>query len=238
MTLHHELKLVSIFVLLVLIPVLTAPMIISPGKAASNPPLIPASSKVYGLTYADWTTMWWQWLLSKPLNTNPAGDTTGVRCSLGQSGPVWFLAGTLGGAAERSCTIPAGKAILFPILNAECSYTEYPNLRTQSDLASCAKSIADTITNQHLRIDGVDVQGLQNYRVKSPLFTINFPEGNIYGVKAGPTQGYGDGYYVFLPPLTPGKHDIEFTGAIVGFSTTEIPTFTFSLDTIYHLTVL
>jgi hypothetical protein len=35
---------------------------------------------------------------------------------------VWYLASTAGGAVTRSCTIPAGKTILFPIVNTENDY--------------------------------------------------------------------------------------------------------------------
>ena len=45
------------------------------------------------------------------------GDTTGEFASLGQSGPVWFLAGTFGSTVTRTVTIPAGKTLFFPILN-------------------------------------------------------------------------------------------------------------------------
>jgi hypothetical protein len=41
-----------------------------------------------------------------------------VDCSIGQSGPVWFLAGTTGGApVVRGCTVPKGKELFFSLLN-------------------------------------------------------------------------------------------------------------------------
>ena len=63
------------------------------------------------------------------LNTykdNPAADNTGKNCGQKQSGPVWFLASTTGGsAATFMYLLPAGKALLFPIINSECNYAEY-----------------------------------------------------------------------------------------------------------------
>ena len=70
---------------------------------------------------------------SIPQDKNPTADVTGENCDEGQSGPVWFLAGTFGGLNERNCEIPAGKSILFPVINGECSYAEYPDLRTKQN---------------------------------------------------------------------------------------------------------
>src|SRR5579884_1628590 len=83
-----------------------------------NPGVFPPGSHPYGRTYEQWSNAWWQWALSIPTNVNPLLDTTGANCQQGQSGKVWFLAGTLGGSpVVRKCTIPAGKAIFFPVLN-------------------------------------------------------------------------------------------------------------------------
>ena len=81
-------------------------------------------SQPFGLSYADWTAKWWQWAYSVPRDVNPAYDDTGKYCAQGQSGPVWFLTGTYQHPANRYCTVPAGKAILFTILNSECSFAD------------------------------------------------------------------------------------------------------------------
>jgi hypothetical protein len=51
-------------------------------------------SRPYGLTYGEWTAKWWQWAYSIPSDVHPAYDDNGKYCAEGQSGPVWFLAGT------------------------------------------------------------------------------------------------------------------------------------------------
>lgn len=47
----------------------------------------------------------YQWALSIPSSTNPAVDTTGEYCMVGQHGAVWFLgvAGGLSGTFTVSC---------------------------------------------------------------------------------------------------------------------------------------
>lgn len=150
--------------------------------------------------------------LSEPPASNPAIDQTGKNCGQNQNGPVWFLAGTTGGSVTRSCTIPAEKSILFPIINSECSYSEDPTLKTASDLAQCAKVQNNPSTNLQATLDGVPIQQLDKYRVTSPLFNLTFPSNNIFGSPVGTTQAVADGWYVFLHPLTPGKHELHFSG--------------------------
>jgi hypothetical protein len=104
-----------------------------------------ADSKPYGLTYGDWTAKWWQWAYSVPKEVNPAYDDSGKYCSEGQSGPVWFLT-SYKHPVDRHCTIPAGKAILFTILNSECSYAEFPKLKTEKQLRQCSKQMQDSVT--------------------------------------------------------------------------------------------
>jgi hypothetical protein len=206
------------------------------SSMSSTPTPFPADTIQYNVTYSDWTARWWQWLTSIPLDRNPAADETGENCDEGQSGPVWFLAGTFGGPNERVCTIPAGKALLFSVLNAECSVAEYPSLRSESDLRTCAVSENDEATGLMATIDGSLIDQSQLYRIQSPLFEINFPRDNIFGVPEGPSQAVSDGFWVFLPPLAPGEHEIHFKGAIP--DPTILGTNLFAQEAIYHITVL
>ena len=82
-----------------------------------NPRVLPVHSSPFGSTYGEWSARWWQWVLSVPAATNPLNDTTGAQCAQGQTGKVWFLAGTFVGPVTRTCTVPQGKALFFPILN-------------------------------------------------------------------------------------------------------------------------
>jgi hypothetical protein len=64
-------------------------------------------------------------------------------------------------------------------------------------------------------IDGVKLENLENYRIQSPLFDVTFPENNIFSVKPGSTKAVSDGYWVFLEPLTVGKHELEFSASVI-----------------------
>src|SRR5215217_9093088 len=145
----------------------------------------PPDSKPYERTYADWTAEWWKWFISIPTGDNPINDPSGERCALGQKGPVWFLVGSGGGKAERECTIPAGRAILIPAINVDCSYAEDQSLRTEDDLRACATSDQDLVTETAATLNG---SVLQVHRVQSPVFNLTFPVGDVFVTSGGPSQ--------------------------------------------------
>ena len=174
--------------------------------------LFSIDSNPFGMSFKDWTVRWWQWALSIPQSENPLSDESGKHCNQNQNySNVWFLAGNPGGKSERQCTIPAGKAILIPIINIECSKAEEPTM-DQSQLIKCTTEWIDTVRDLTLKVDGTQLPILQEYRINSSgLFDVSFPLNNIYSVSAGDTSRTSDGYWAFLKPLSPGTHKIEFT---------------------------
>jgi hypothetical protein len=173
--------------------------------------LFPPSAVVHGKTYGEWSAAWWQWALLPPASRNPVVDATGEFADVGQSGPVWFLAGTFGGTAERTCTIPAGKCLFFPIIDSICWLTE------PSDTEAMARRVnADNInhvTDLELSIDAEEIEGLRSFRFTSPEFQLRFdPLDPVWPAPPGPYRAFSEGYFVMLEPLTPGTHTIEFRG--------------------------
>ena len=102
-------------------------------------------SNPYGLSYEDWAIKWWQWIYSMPVEINPMIDNTGERCGEGQGSlPVFFLSSAGGSVVERTCTIPAGKAILVPVNRVACSFAERSGT-TEEELHKCAEEINQVI---------------------------------------------------------------------------------------------
>jgi hypothetical protein len=201
-----------------------------------NPGVFAIDSKPYGIPYAEYAGMWHRWLISAPQPVNPATDPTGKNCAQNQAGPVWFLAGTTGGSAVRTCAIPAGKAILFPVMGSECDYASYPSAKSEPQLVLCAQADDNRAINLQASIDGVNLKQLDKYRATSPHpMNVTFPANNLFGSPPGQTQLIGDGYWVFLQPLSPGKHELHFSGLTPGNPTTG--TTNFAIDATYHLTV-
>ena len=182
-----------------------------------------------GKTYGQWSAAWWQWAanISRP---SPVDDPTGKYCAVHQRGPVWFLAGTPGASSPR-CTVPADKAILFPVINGECSSVE-GNGTTDAELRACAQGQMDLVTTLGASVDGVPIDLGPNgsrFRFQSPLFQITWAPNNGFNVPAGTGASVADGFWVLLKPLAAGRHEIDFHGAI--------PAFNFQLDVHYLVTV-
>ena len=197
-----------------------------------NPGVFSIDAKPYGITYAEWTARWWQWIFSIPEINHPSLDLTGEKCAIGQEGPVWFLTQTFGGPAERTCTIPAGKAVLIPIITGECDYLNTPDVTSESGLLGCAIEGNEGAVME-FTIDGRRLQNLENYRVHSQIFDLTITPNNPFRSTPGTTKAIVDGFYVFLEPLSPGKHDIHFTGTIVDVT----GPYSYATDVTYHLTV-
>ena len=174
--------------------------------------LFALNSRPFGRTYAEWTAKWWQWVLSIAKTENPLVDYTGENCANNQSGPVWFLAGTLKSSAERSCIIPGDKAILFPVINVEASVAEGDGT-TDEELAARTEFEMDQITDIRAMISGTNVSGLKQYRIQSPPFNVTLPADNVLGLPAQTTKMMSEGYWLFLKPPEPGKYDLYSFGS-------------------------
>jgi hypothetical protein len=191
--------------------------------------------------YKDLTAFWWQWALSIPANVpnssptinpddfnplfapdDPQGKTTG-NCELGQHGEVWFLAESVfpptGGT--RSCTLPAGREVLFPVFNAECSEAEPPPFHgtTFEELSTCAKGFIDAVTVLEATIDGKPITDLRKFRFQSPLFMFVLPKDNPLNaldgfpeppIPSGPSPSVSDGFWLLFKPLSVGQHVITY----------------------------
>jgi hypothetical protein len=70
----------------------------------------------------------------------------------------------------------------------------------------------DIVTKQ-ANIDGEDLLISEKFRVQSPPFNFSYPPNNIFGAQEGPTRGVGDGYWIFMRPVQPGKHTISTYGS-------------------------
>jgi hypothetical protein len=259
-------------------------LVTAPTAQAANAQIIPPTGHPYGLTYAQWSVAWWQWAFSIPVHnppnrngtadtiSHPLVDTTGAKCGVGQEeqrgqsggqhGQVWFLGGQIvqngsGGLPkiERTCTIPSGKALFFPLANAECSVEEGPDNgcpgTTPESLFNDITPFIDTADKMSIEVK--DSSGKtellrliapgSKFRVKSPppYFSYRLPVDDVLSFSETPPKPPGffppgtyspavaDGYFVMLAPLSRGKHDLHFKGTIEQFQ--------FTLDVTYHLTV-
>jgi hypothetical protein len=200
-----------------------------------------ATPKVYGETMGNWGQMWWQWALSLPFADNPILDDGDVDCSAGQSGKVWFLAGTFGTTANRTCDIEAGKALYVPLFNAikwSAINPGVPDPGTPedcSDEADCRKKASDSIdigTWTCTLDDQPCVWTAQVVRAQSDALPLILAPGTIavtdFGYAAGTRQiSIADQYAVMFNPLSKGTHVLHYTAKAPDFA----------LDVTYNLNV-
>ena len=187
---------------------------------------------------------WWQWALSEPTATNPLVGSYegGPQCDgrpLGDvPGKKWFLAGSFDGSVvERTCTMPVGTQLFFPVGNVvflitEPGETEEIARDYVNDFMDAV--LADPEFSMVVTVDGREVRSKRIVRADSPLFTATLPEDNLFsaccGLPAGEYDAVADGLWATLPPLPPGEHTIHFE--------ISAPSLGFSQDNTYHLTVV
>jgi hypothetical protein len=206
-----------------------------------NPRVLPAGSVLRGKTYGDWVAAWWTWALRFPLEQNPITDATGAYGSAGQRGPVWFLAGTFGGTAERSLTVPAGKRIIFPLFNVFNDYScpdanvqPAPGQTLEEFLTEGAQTISALATGLFAEVDGVPIQNLWDYRAHSDMrMFAKHPSWSAVDpcLTEEPQPAVAGGYWLMLAPLPRGQHTLRF-GSTALFGEDE-----FAVHVTYHLTV-
>jgi hypothetical protein len=165
---------------------------------------------------------WWQWALSIPTSQNPQLDSTGEDCMIGQQGSIWFLAGVFGGGeATRTCSVPEGKELFFPIVNSVNINT--PNVCGEGsentpveDLRADSAAFIDEITEVSVELDGRSAGYVR--RVRSRVFEVALPGDNVFDPLCNPdfdvpagifSPAVDDGYYVKLRPLKIGAHTLH-----------------------------
>lgn len=224
------------------------------AKSAGHFSIVQPDHKYAGKTYDQWSASWWQWLYGTPTSTLAAFSTTqsgtpaapaAIDCAAGQTGHVWFLAGTFAPTTQpsapvprsdvyRTCTVPPGKALFFPLLNDEfdnlsCDAVGNPTATTltAADLTALARTAINDILpgSMGASVDGTSISGLYDghtrYRAHSPWFSYTLPADNVgsvvgckfpAGTMPPSPKATADGVYLMLEPLSPGKHVIHFGG--------------------------
>jgi hypothetical protein len=191
--------------------------------ASTDPYSFPVGSSPYGIPFKDWTAKWWTWYQSVPKLNNPnfqnVSGYTPVECSYLQdpANPAIFLPYVgveRGSSTTANCNIPYGKAVLILVDGGEADYSD-PTVQPKTQ---------DTLVNQVTKSNvypnpfGITFDGHQlaltndeALKVQSDLFNFTLPPKNLSGEAAGPDKGIGQGWYLFLKPLSPGVHIVHYT---------------------------
>lgn len=175
-----------------------------PAVAAET--VLPPGARLGDRTPEQLSVLWWQWTMSVPGSSSPVNDPTGANCAAGQSGDVWFLAGGFGSSkVRRSCEVPAGKFLFFPILQ------KGDRSRTCDQARAGARLKMTDALELTAEIDGVPVPNPKRYRVSTnECFDVYGKVSPMLG-KAEPHPSASDGYWLLVAPPAKGRHVIKFT---------------------------
>jgi hypothetical protein len=196
-------------------------LISSPVAGLNSVNIIPPGGKPYGLPYSEHIKNFWKWNLAIPAKDNPINDPTGEKCATGQSNtssPVFYLAFNNGGFSQRTCKVPAGKALFIPVMQVEESGKEFPKAQTAQDLSKAAKTDQDSVNSLYLKIGDKEYnyQDLLKYRTHTDPFIVNFANNGIFGIlQGGPTNDVADGFYILTQPLAKGTYPIHFKSSLI-----------------------
>ncbi|MBU5945302.1 signal protein [Streptomyces griseoincarnatus] len=144
---------------------------------------------------------WWTWASTEPAPTNPVGDEDGSACGRNQPEDVWFLAGTFGTQAERTCTVPEGVPLAFPLVNM---------FGTPADCADFMSTAEGSAVLDGEKV-GADAHQAESIEIRSGA-------GNPVTGTDGSFTAHGCGLWVQLPAPEPGEHSLEIRGRSGGFS--------------------
>jgi hypothetical protein len=158
---------------------------------------------------AEWTSAYWQWILSIPRGENPL--TTGAPSQKGN-----FIALPCTGGGEdcgRSLNVApedSKKDILIPVFT--CAYTtaELSNATPEQLLYEARCDVANPV-NLEAVLDG---NPLDIDYVETSLFEIRVPSGNIMDgdIPSGVYEAVSTGYWAKVERLSGGNHTITFGG--------------------------
>ena len=165
---------------------------------------------------------WWIWAAGLQ-----QGQPT---CGVTGQGPLFFVSEL---ASPADCTGAHGQRVLAAVINFEWSKTEAqdPQLNSlfppaicqdpaQAKLLACANWQAGHVTAKSATLDG---RRLPVVRLTAPAFTETWADNKYFLVPAGPTPAAAAGYYVQLPPLTPGSHTLVVSGTVTNFPGLQSP---------------
>lgn len=201
-------------------------MVMAAASAGASHQVVQPGQDFSGKSYNELASEWTNWLTVEPIATNPAFDPDGRFCNRNQQGNVWFLASTFGGVVDRTCEIPAGKAIFLSLGGVFVSFApEFPAADDPcSQMATDLEKVRCDVNNDvpvapgisfEVTLDGEPIGDLFAFRAQSQPggFTLRVPNPSFLtdlGLAPGDrSTAVADGYFLFLKPLSPGVHTLH-----------------------------
>jgi hypothetical protein len=109
-----------------------------------------------GKTLGQRSADWWTWVYETPFTGHPLVDETGSDCATNQPSDVFYLGGTFGGDASRTCTVPKGVPVLVPLVNYSFDNCGVPEefVVPEEQFGPEIDAFLDSVTGLTLTVDG------------------------------------------------------------------------------------
>jgi hypothetical protein len=216
------------FLIVILSLMIAVPSYLS--ASTNEPTFFRKGSSPYGIPYSEWPRIWWQYWVGIPNDEHPSVSYDPTKCSVHQKGPVWFLPDVVARGnnpvthVDFSCEIPKGKAVYFPLSTASCwlGNPEFkdvvnkfsPDPKVNAELNTCVISPQDNTQIVYVRVDGQNLNTANIDRATTDFFNMTVPDNPVTSIfdfgPPGTSKARADGYFLFLSPLSEGRHQIEF----------------------------
>jgi hypothetical protein len=198
------------------------------GQCVEVKPLA-GDEKLEGKTRAQWATAWLQWLQAQDKTNHPLYDLTGEYCATGQPEDAFFLTGddvTYGtNTTNRTCTVPAGRPIAFPVFwwegdnNGRPPEDRYPD----SELKQSVLAAVNGVTDLNVTFEGKTYRlaDLTPLRIGLTQLDYTLPPKDHALLEPWEDQprevsAWMDGFFVVLPPPPPGTYALHFGAKYIG----------------------
>jgi hypothetical protein len=171
---------------------------------ASDFGMVPSSGQVDGAPISLWAERFVDWFLTTPFDQHPGPQND---CQAGAAGPVFFLSNVRVGTTQiYQCTVGADQRILVSP-GFGFGFGDEPG-DTPEAMFDISLDNSMMLLNPEVIVDGRSLPlGGSTWFQRDP-FTLELPEGNLFGAPAGSYNGISNGWFVMLEPLAPGEHSI------------------------------
>lgn len=181
-----------------------------------------------GRSLSEWADAWVRWSTA-PTNCDqiPAYDEDGSLCALYQdeTSPVFIFQTGFADTVRTRCTVPAGKALLVPLMSFFIDNVGRDEPLSDEALESESLDVFMSVRDLTLSIDGQKQElTLDDWKVFPTRSEYHVPSGtNVYscagldGIAGKIEPSYYGGVFVMFKAPAPGMYTLEYGGALTAF---------------------
>lgn len=198
--------------------------------------VLPVSQNFRGMSYADWATIWDNWLISDDPDLNVSKDILFLRGNIDykkvgsrSDSPRYMNPGSiLDRTGDKGESIFRDTAIFIPVLTARYSIGELYDGKRISNLVHLRSAVnrdTDESQNAWANVSNLQekrpfkiVKDLNEFRVESPLYNLHVPyksklrERTERGSRPGNYPSIVSGFFVLIKSMHPGRYRFTFGG--------------------------